>query len=116
MGETTRSSRLIPNEPDQTREIGQQEQKDDTYVSQGFVIGAFLVIFFAQVGVNFLHALRTGRRRRRFLETQFPQPLPQRGQEQDRGLNRGPGINTNATEDSARDETEGRPATGNGVG
>ncbi|KAJ5373146.1 hypothetical protein N7517_005152 [Penicillium concentricum] len=102
----------IPNERDQTRDIGQQEQKDETYIHQGFVIGAFLAIFFAQVGVNFLHAVRTGRRRRRFLEMQFPQPLPQRDPEQDRGLNIEPEINTNAAEDSTRDDAEGRPVTG----
>lgn len=106
-------SSQIPNEHDQTRDIGQQEQKHEAYISQGFVIGAFLVIFFAQVGVNFLHAVRTGRRRRRFLEMQFPQPLPQRAREQDRGFNREPRLDTNATEESARDDAEGRLVTGN---
>jgi hypothetical protein len=102
----------ILNERDNSRDVGQQEQKDETFIHQAFVIGAFLTIFLAQVGVNFLHAVRTGRRRRRFLEMQFPQPLPQRDQEQDRVLNRDPVINTNATEGSARDDVEGRPVTG----
>ena len=106
-------SSQIPNERDRTSDIGQQKEKDETYVSQGFVIGAFLAIFFAQVGVNFLHAVRAGRRRRRFMEMQFPQPLPQRDQEPDRGFNRDPGIDTNAREESARDDAEGRPVIGN---
>lgn len=106
-------SSQIPNEHDQTLDISQQEQSHETYISQGFVIGAFLVIFVAQVGVNFLRAVRTGRRRRRFLEMQFPQPLPQRDREQDRGLNREPRPITNTTEESTRDDSEGRPVTGN---
>ncbi|KAJ5790762.1 uncharacterized protein N7518_007773 [Penicillium psychrosexuale] len=109
-------SSQIPNERDQTSDSGQQKQKDETYVSQGFVIGAFLAIFFAQVGVNFLHAVRAGRRRRRFMEMQFPQPLPQRDQEQDRAFNTDPGINTNAREEGARADAEGRPVTGNAPG
>ena len=106
-------SSQTPNERDQTSDIGPQEQEHETYISQGFVIGAFLVIFFAQVGVNFLHAVRTGRRRRRFLEMQFPQPLPQRDRDQGRGLDREPRLNTNTAEESARDDAEGRPVTGN---
>ncbi|KAI2719898.1 hypothetical protein CBS147318_3204 [Penicillium roqueforti] len=109
-------SSQIPNERDQTSDSGQQKQKDETYVSQGFVIGAFLAIFFAQVGVNFLHAVRAGRRRRRFMEMQFPQPLPQRDQEQDRAFNTDPRINTNAREEGARADAEGRPVTGNAPG
>ncbi|KAJ5963799.1 uncharacterized protein N7479_003675 [Penicillium vulpinum] len=106
----------ISNEGDQTRDIGQQQQKDEVYVHQGFVIGAFLVIFLAQVGFNFLYAVRTGRRRRRFLEMQFPQPLPQRHQEQDPGLNREPENNTSTAEESAQDDGEARPVTGNAPG
>lgn len=59
------------------------EESQETYLPQTWVIGAFLAIFLAHVGVNFLQVMRTGRRRRRALELQFPQPLPQR----DRGLN-----------------------------
>ncbi|QQK44602.1 putative ATP-dependent protease (CrgA) [Penicillium digitatum] len=109
-------SSQTPNEHDQTRDVGQQEQNNETFVSQWFVIGAFLAIFLAQVGVNFLHAVRSGRRRRRFLEMQFPQPLPQRNREQDRGLNREPIPNTNTAEENARDDAEGRPVTGNAPG
>lgn len=72
------------------------------------MIGAFFAIFFAQVGVNFLHALRNGRRRRRFLEMQFPHPLPQRDRNLDLALNGEPGINSNAGEENA-DDAEGRP-------
>ncbi|OQE42341.1 hypothetical protein PENCOP_c004G02837 [Penicillium coprophilum] len=95
---------------EQTSDNRQPEQKNEAYIHQGFVIAAFLAIFFAQVGLNFLHAVRTGRRRRRFLEMQFPRPLPQQDRQQD------PGINTNATEESARDDAEGRPVTGNAPG
>ncbi|CAI7566672.1 unnamed protein product [Penicillium glandicola] len=109
-------SSQVPDERDQTSNIGQQEQKNEAYISQGFVIGAFLVIFFAQVGVNFLHAVRTGRRRRRFLEMQFPQPLPQQDREQEGGFNREPVANTNDTEERGRDDAEGRPVTGNDPG
>jgi hypothetical protein len=87
--------------------VDQEDQKDESYIPQGFVIGAFLVIFCAQVGVNYLHALRNGRRRRRFLEMQFPHPLPQRDQEGDRGFNEGHAANTNAREGNARDNAEG---------
>jgi len=59
------------------------EDMNETYIPQTLVIGAFLAIFLAHVGVNFLQVMRTGRRRRRNLELQFPQPLPQR----DHGIN-----------------------------
>lgn len=54
------------------------QDNNETYIPQTLVIGAFLAIFLAHVGVNFLQVMRTGRRRRRALELQFPQPLPQR--------------------------------------
>lgn len=67
----------------------QPEQPSDTYVPQTLVFGAFLAIFFAQVGINFLQVVRTRRRGRRALELQFPQPLPQ----QVRVRNWEPGMN-----------------------
>ena len=98
----------MPNHHDYPREIGQQEQKDETYVPQAFVIGAFMAIFFAQVGVNFLQVVRTGRRRRRVLEMQFPQPLPQRNQ--NRGPTRGTGVDANAGEQNVGPPTPGNAA------
>ncbi|OGE53616.1 hypothetical protein PENARI_c007G03821 [Penicillium arizonense] len=98
----------MPNHHDYPREIGQQEQKDGTYVPQAFVIGAFMAIFFAQVGVNFLQVVRSGRRRRRVLEMQFPQPLPQRNQ--NRGPTRATGVDANAEEQNV-----GPPTPGNAV-
>ncbi|KAJ5787772.1 hypothetical protein N7457_002762 [Penicillium paradoxum] len=105
------SSSQIPTRDDQTHDIDPEEQNDGTNVPQGFVILAFLAIFLAQVGINFLHAVRTGRRRRRLLEMQFPQPLPQRDQETDRGLNREPEANTNPIEENARNDAEEPPVT-----
>jgi hypothetical protein len=98
----------MPNHHDYPRETGQQEQKDETYVPQAFVIGAFMAIFFAQVGVNFLQVVRTGRRRRRVLEMQFPQPLPQRNQ--NRGPTRDTGVDANAGEQNLRPPDPGTAA------
>ncbi|KAJ5171380.1 uncharacterized protein N7500_004163 [Penicillium coprophilum] len=103
------SSQLF-NKREQPSDNRQPEKKNEAYIHQGFVIATFLAIFFAQVGLHFLHAVRTRRRRRRFLEMQFPRPLPQQDRQQD------PGINTNATEESTRDDAEGRPITGNAPG
>lgn len=53
------------------------ESSPQTHIPQTLVVGAFLAIFLAQVGVNFLQVLRTGRRQRRqAMELQFPQPIP----------------------------------------
>ncbi|KAJ5655205.1 hypothetical protein N7507_007155 [Penicillium longicatenatum] len=53
------------------------ENSSQTYIPQTLVMGAFLAIFLAQVGVNFLQVQRTGRRQRRqAMELQFPQPIP----------------------------------------
>jgi hypothetical protein len=90
----------IANHHDHPGEIRQQEDKDETYVPQTFVIGAFVAIFLAQVGVNFLQVVRTGRRRRRVLEMQFPQPLPQRNQT--RAPTRDTGADIHAGEENAR--------------
>ncbi|KAJ5938568.1 hypothetical protein N7466_001702 [Penicillium verhagenii] len=58
--------------------ITSTEASSETYyIPQTLVVGAFLAIFFAQVGANFLQVLRTGRRhRRQAMELQFPQPIP----------------------------------------
>jgi len=109
----------MPHEPEQHRGTGEQNQEDgERHIPQAFVIGAFLAIFLAQVGVNFLHAVRNGRRRRRFLEMQFPQPLPQQDRNRDHVLNGEPETNRNAREENAGDDAEGRPVPGNvpGVG
>jgi hypothetical protein len=95
---------------EQYHDEGEQDQKDGNHIPQIFVIGAFLTIFFAQVGVNFLHAVRNGRRRRRFLEMQFPHPLPPRDR------NGEPEIDTNTREENAGDGAEGRPVPGQSPG
>jgi hypothetical protein len=52
-------------------------QSSETYIPQKLVLGAFFVIFLAQVGANVLQMMRGNRRRRQAMELQFPQPLPQ---------------------------------------
>ncbi|RJE25587.1 hypothetical protein PHISCL_02054 [Aspergillus sclerotialis] len=44
-----------------------QSQDDETYVAHTFVIGAFLAIFVAQVGLNLINGVRSGRFRREIL-------------------------------------------------
>lgn len=84
------------------------EPSSNTYIPQTLVVGAFLAIFLAQVGVNFLQVVRTGRRQRRqAMELQFPQPLPQ----QDRTRNWESEV---ARGENAQEEGEGLPAAGPG--
>lgn len=75
----------------------------DTHVPHALIIAAFLAIFLAQVGINFMQVLRRGRRQRRqAMELQFPQPLPP----QNRARNRV--LELNAREEQAlRNEEEG---------
>lgn len=109
----------LGNNPPHEHAQTQADEPSDTYISQTFVIGAFLAIICAQVGVNFLH-MRNGRRRRQAMESQFPQPLPQ----MDRGRNgvpdpgARPGANANSEEVDAGDHREGLTAPGfmHGVG
>lgn len=81
----SRSPRL-ENRPLQEHARTQAGETSETYISKTLVVGAFLAIFCVQVGINFMHAVRNGRRRRQAMELQFPQPLPQL----DRGRNRNP--------------------------
>ncbi|KAJ5172616.1 hypothetical protein N7492_005209 [Penicillium capsulatum] len=80
--DTEQNGQIQPNQ--QELDHQQEDLSTDTYIPQTLVVGAFLAIFLAQVGVNFLQVVRTGRRQRRqAMELQFPQPLPQ----QDRARN-----------------------------
>ncbi|CAG8070186.1 unnamed protein product [Penicillium salamii] len=97
----------ISHEHDQHRGTETPEQ-GEAHIPQVFVIGAFFAIFFAQVGVNFLHAVRNGRRRRRLLEMQFPHPLPQRERVRVGGTGEPP-DNTNARGEPVADNTDGHP-------
>lgn len=54
-----------------------QSQDDETHVSQTFVIGAFLAIFVAQVGVNLIHGVRSGRFQREVLRRQALRAMEQ---------------------------------------
>ncbi|KAJ6103642.1 hypothetical protein N7486_003864 [Penicillium sp. IBT 16267x] len=79
-----------------------RESSSQTYIPQTLVVGAFLAIFLAQVGVNFLQVLRTGRRQRRqAMELQFPQPIPPQTRPRPRGPENSGGI--------ARADGEGFP-------
>lgn len=92
----------IPQEPNRQK----PDSSPDTYIPQTLVVGAFLAIFLAQVGVNFLQVVRTGRRQRRqAMELQFPQPLPQ----QDRARN---WESENSRHGDAQEEGEGLPGAG----
>lgn len=44
-----------------------QSQDDETHVAHTFVIGAFLAVFAAQVGLNVINGIRSGRFRREIL-------------------------------------------------
>lgn len=110
------SSSPIANRGDRTQDLNQQDPNGETNIPQGFVILAFLAIFLAQVGINFLHAVRTGRRRRRLLEMQFPQSLPQQDPGRNRTLNREPGTDTTPSEEVARNDAEESPFTRNALG
>ena len=66
-----------------------------------------MAIFLTQMGVNFLHVMRTGRpQRRQAMELQFPQPLPPQNRLRDLE------VNPNARRDAGRGEDEGLPAPG----
>lgn len=110
----------LDNSPPQEHAHTQTDEPSETYISQTLVIGAFLAIFCTQVGVNFLHVVRNGRRRRQAMELQFPQPLPQmdrgRNREPDPGAN--PDAGAHAAEADARDHGEGLTAPGvmHGIG
>ncbi|KAJ5352959.1 hypothetical protein N7452_001933 [Penicillium brevicompactum] len=109
------SDRGLSSQPPQHHNQRQETEahgRGETHIPQIFVIGAFFAIFCAQVGVNFLHAVRNGRRRRRFLEMQFPHPLPQRDQVQIRA-NAEPPHNPNAGEGAAGDNTADSPVPAN---
>ncbi|KAJ5081725.1 hypothetical protein NUU61_009989 [Penicillium alfredii] len=85
------------------------DQSSETYIPQTLVVGAFVLIFFAQVGVNFLQVVRRGRRRRQAMELQFPQPLPQRDRGQRRTQNRDTQINHDDGDvPNAQNDGEGR--------
>ncbi|CAG7933928.1 unnamed protein product [Penicillium olsonii] len=109
----------ISHEHARHRDTGQSDS-EETHIPQVFVIGAFLAIFLAQVGVNFLHAVRNGRRRRRFLEMQFPHPLPQRDRARIGGTGEPPN-NTNpraelATNNDRQHVPVNAPEPGHGPG
>ncbi|KAJ5569734.1 uncharacterized protein N7459_009164 [Penicillium hispanicum] len=99
------NNRQLGNRHEQLR--NNPDEQSETYIPQTLVVGAFLVIFLAQVGVNFLQVMRTGRRQRRqAMELQFPQPLPPQ--------RRAPNweMGDNSGDDAAQDEGEGPPALG----
>lgn len=60
-----------------------QSEDDETRVSQTFVIGAFLAIFVAQVGVNLIHGVRSGRFRREVLRREALREMGAGGVEQE---------------------------------
>ena len=92
------------NPPVQTTE---SRERSERYVSKKIVLGIFLSIFLAQVGVSIFHFVRTRRRKRiQAMDLQFPQPLPRRNRTQ----NWRPGPD--ARGDATPDESEGLPAPG----
>lgn len=62
------------NSDSQPQSAQESESNSEAYVSQTLVIGVFLLIFLAQVGVNFLQVLRDARRRRA-IEAEMRRPL-----------------------------------------
>lgn len=93
----------------------QNQDTDESFVPHTFVIGAFLAIFVAQVGLNLIHGVRSGRFRREILRREALRVNGANGVEQDEQPETVERVQTEGGAFETNEADHGQPGTGEDV-